>query len=63
MGTDHAISQREPESPVKEAFLKMTDVSEKLDDEKKLPLMWGCFVNWSATLEKIEKDLVTRREE
>jgi len=48
---------------VKEAFLKMTDVSEKLDDEKKLPLMWGCFVNWSATLEKIEKDLVTRREE
>ncbi len=26
-------------------------------------LLWGCFVNWSATLEKIDKGLITRKEE
>jgi hypothetical protein len=36
---------------------------EKPDDEQKLPLMWGCFVNWSATLEKIEKGLITKQAE
>jgi hypothetical protein len=26
-------------------------------------LLWGCFVNWAGTLEKIDKGLITRKEE
>ena len=42
----------------------MSEDSEKKPDAKREDyLLWGCFVNWAATLEKIDKGLITKKEE
>jgi len=41
----------------------MPEVSQKKNDSKREEdLMWGCFVNWAATLEKIDKGLIRAEE-
>ena len=42
----------------------MSEDSEKKPDAKREDyLLWGCFVNWAATLEKIDKGMITKKEE
>jgi len=39
----------------------MSKESEKSEDERYL--LWDCFVNWSVTLEKIEKGKISREKD
>ncbi len=65
MGVNHAILPQIPEGNLN--FMrakKLPEDSQKKPDVKREDyLMWGCFVNWAATLEKIDKGLITRKEE
>jgi hypothetical protein len=40
----------------------MPEDSQKNSSKRDEDLMWGCFVNWAATLEKIDKGLIRREE-
>lgn len=67
MGADDAISGQALEGAgslgQKLADDKTLHESGRKEEQQQSFLMWECFLNWSATLEKIDKGLIRREEE